>query len=147
MSVLNSCGTLGMTCSQMETILLFHILLSVKYPHVNKLAKLNSGAYSLFYRGKLFQSLMALLWSTCNPCWARNLLEFFLPFHSTQLVNMASSLPKKTVNSNDVGCSNDALNILLICLSGSKTPVFLMENLTCSICIFSSTFSLSSGQF
>jgi len=50
-----------MTCSQMETILLFHILLSVKYPHVNKLAKLNSGAYSLFYRGKLFQSLMALL--------------------------------------------------------------------------------------
>lgn len=48
------CSTLGMTCSQMETISLFHILLSVKYPHSNKLAERHSAAYRLFYHGKLF---------------------------------------------------------------------------------------------
>lgn len=43
------CSTLHMTCSQMETISLFHILLSAKYPHLNKLAELHSAAYNLFY--------------------------------------------------------------------------------------------------
>lgn len=150
------CSTLGMTCSQMETISLFHILLSVIYPHLNKLAELHSAAYRLFYHGKLFHFIVSepCCEAPVTPVLPETSFFFFLPFPtdtlfpSAQLVNTASNLCKTASgNSNDVGRSKDALTILLICLSGSKTPVFLMENLTCSICIFSSMSSSSSGQF
>lgn len=104
--------------------------------HLIKPAELQSAAQWLFYLP--FQSLRALLWSTFNACSCRSFL-FFCPdilFLSAQLVNMMSNLPRTTSNSNDVGRNTDALTTLLICFPGSKTPPLLMENLTCSICVF-----------
>lgn len=112
----------------------------------------------LSWKVLIFQSFRALPWSTCNPYSARNrsiylFIYLFIAFSCWYFIShrtayKCSNLHKaRSGNSNDVGRSKDSLNILPVCLPGSKTPVLLMENLTCLICIFSSTSSSSSGLF
>lgn len=124
----------------METILLFHILLSGEY-----FTWLNQLNFS-----QQLSDCFIFHFKVSGPCCEAPLMpvlaeasSFFallfspdILFLSAQLVNMMSNLPRTTSNSNDVGRNTDALTTLLICFPGSKTPPLLMENLTCSICVF-----------
>lgn len=148
---------LNLAYSQVEDISLFHVLLSVQYHHLKEIAKLDSSAYLLFYHGKCLyfkvsglcheapvilippETYLFIYLFIAFSCW------YFISHHTAY---KCSNLHKaRSGNSNDVGRSKDSLNILPVCLPGSKTPVLLMENLTCLICIFSSTSSSSSGLF